>query len=206
MRYTHIAFDIDGTLLNSRYACLRSLQDALEEAKGIRPPESELLFTYALPSRVALEALQFSDLSAAQDLWDKHYTKYEDTVLPFPGIPELVAELNRRGCTLGIISSQSRRDYEAGFAHFDIARHFSTVILSDSMSEPKPSPQPLFRYMELAGCSPKDLLYIGDQNADLLCARGAEVDFAFAGWSGPEGPEGTLRLESPEELLPYLEM
>lgn len=204
MRYTHIAFDIDGTLLDSRYACLRSLQDTLEAAKGVRPSQEELLFTYALPSRKVLEFFQFSDLSAGQDLWDKHYTKYEDTVRPFPGIPELVEELTRRGCSLGIITSQSRRDYAAGFARLPLAASFPTVIRSDDVAEPKPSPLPLLRYMELTGCSPEELLYIGDQEADLLCAKRAGVDFAFAGWGTPEGLEAELQLDSPEELLGYL--
>lgn len=204
MRYTHIAFDIDGTLLNSRYACLRSLQDTLEAATGVRPPQEELLFTYALPSRKVLEFFRFSDIPAAQKLWDSYYTKYEDTVQPFPGIPGLVEDLIRRGYSLGIITSQSRQDYAAGFAHFPISSHFSTVIRSDDVPEPKPSPLPLLRYMELTGCSARKLLYIGDQKADLLCAKDAGVDFAFAAWGTPEGLDAKLRLEQPEDLLQYL--
>lgn len=205
MRYTHIAFDIDGTLTDSKYACLQSLQDTVATLTGNRPSKEELFFTFALTSRNALKALHFSDLSATQALWDENYTKYEDTVVPFPGIPELLAELKRRGYSLGVVTSQSRRDYAAGFAHFAIAPYFTTLIRSDDVSEPKPSPQPLFRFMELAGCSPAELLYIGDQEADLLCAQGAGVDFAVAGWGDPEGRlKAGSRLEKPEDLLQYL--
>ena len=204
MRYTHIAFDIDGTLMDSRHACLRSLQDMLEAAKGIRPSEEELLFTYALSTRKVLEHFHFSDFSAAQELWHRHYLNYEHTVRPFPGIPELLEELTRRGRILGIITSQSHQDYAAGFAHSPLACRFTTVVRSDDVPEPKPSPLPLLRYMELTGCSPRDILYIGDQEADLLCARQAGVDFAFAAWGTPEGLEAELRLETPEEVLRYI--
>lgn len=204
MKYTHIAFDIDGTLIDSKYVCLQSLQDTMEAITGIRPSKEELEFTYALTSWNALKELRVPDISAAQKLWDKNYSRYEKAVAPFPGIPELLEELKRRGCTLGIITSQSRRDYNSGFAHFPIAAHFTTLIRSDDVPEPKPSPLPLLRYMELTGCSRAELLYVGDQKADLLCARDAGVDFALAGWGNPKGMDVELRLEAPEELLSCL--
>lgn len=202
MKYTHIAFDIDGTLLDSKYVCLQSLQDAIEAITGTRPTKEELDFTYALPSRVALRELHVPDVDAAQRLWDHSYTKYEDAVIPFPGISELLEELNARGCMLGIITSQSRKDYASGFAHFPIAAHFTTLIRSDDVAQPKPSPLPLLRYMELTGCSPDELLYIGDQEADLLCAQGAGVDFALAGWGNPSAPwKVKYRFEKPRDVL-----
>lgn len=205
MRYTHIAFDIDGTLIDSKYVCLQSLQDTMEAVTGVRPSKEELEFTYALTSWNALKELHVPDIPSAQRLWDKNYTKYEHSVAPFPGVPELLKELTARGCALGIITSQSRRDYEAGFAHFPIAAHFSTLIRSDDVPEPKPSPLSLLRYMELTGCSSDELLYIGDQEADLLCARDAGVDFALAGWGNPAAQwKVKYRFERPKDVLQYL--
>lgn len=205
MKYTHIAFDIDGTLIDSKYVCLQSLQDTMEAITGVRPSKEELDFTYALTSRNALKELHVPDVSAAQRLWDENYSRYEEAVVPFPGIPELLEELKGRGCSLGIITSQSRRDYAAGFARFPIAARFTTLVRSDEVAQPKPSPLPLLRYLELTGCSPAELLYVGDQEADLLCARGAGVDFALAGWGDPPRlTDWTYRLEKPEELLRYL--
>lgn len=205
MKYTHIVFDIDGTMINSGYACLRSLQDTLEALTGSAPSREELAFTLGIPGIDALKQLGISDTSAAFQIWDRNLLKYWDTVTLFPGIPELLEELKRRGCELGIVTSQTRKEYAKDFAPLPVARHFTTLVRADDAPEHKPSPAPLFKFMELAGCGPAETLFVGDQEGDLCCARGAGVDFALAGWSHPNVPSGwTYRLEKPADLLQYL--
>lgn len=205
MRYPYIAFDIDGTLTNSEYACIRSLQETLVTLTGASPTRDELAFTLGIPGVDALEQLGISDVAAAFVLWGENLRKYLDTITVFPGIPGLLEELTRRGCHLGVVTSQTREEYEEGFAPLPIARHFTTLVRADDAPEHKPSPAPLLKFMELAGCEPSELLFIGDREGDLRCARGAGVDFALAGWGNPDRlMDCTYRLKTPEDLLRYL--
>lgn len=205
MKYTHIAFDIDGTLFNSEYACIRSLQDTLEALTGSAPAQEELAFSLGIPGVDALEQLGISNIPATFALWEKNLQKYWDTVALFPGIPELLEELKRRGCKLGVVTSQTRKEYEEGFAPFPISHYFTTLVRADDAPEHKPSPVPLLRYMELAGCKPSELLYVGDRVGDLRCARGAGVDFALAGWGNPDRDlDPDYLLTRPQELLELL--
>lgn len=205
MKYTHIAFDIDGTLFNSEYACIRALQETLEELTGSAPTAEELAFTLGIPGTDALAQLGISDISATFVIWDQKVQKYWHTVTLYPGIPELLEELDRRGCRLGVVTSQTRAEYEKGFVPFPISHYFTTLVRADDAPEHKPSPAPLLRYMELAGCKSSELLYVGDRIGDLKCARGAGVDFALAGWGNPDRDlEPDFLLTRPQELLELL--
>ena len=100
MKYTHIAFDIDGTLTNSEYACIRSLQETLELLTGSAPAKEELAFSLGIPGEDTLNQLGLPDVPAALSLWVARLRCYQDTITIFPGIPELLSELERRGYPL----------------------------------------------------------------------------------------------------------
>ena len=40
MKYKHIVFDIDGTLIDTEYAVLHSLQETIKELSGRKIPEA----------------------------------------------------------------------------------------------------------------------------------------------------------------------
>ena len=205
MRYPYIAFDIDGTLVDSEFSCLQSFRDTLEELTGVVYTNEELAFSQGIPGLDALKRMDLPDIPRAFQLWRENQAKYRDTITIFPGISELLEELIQQGCTLGLVTSQTREEYEEGFAHLPIAHYFTIPIRADDASGHKPTPAPLLRFMELAGCKPSQLLYIGDRESDLRCARGAGVDFALAGWGNPtEQLQVDYRLEKPEDLLRHL--
>ena len=205
MKYTHIAFDIDGTLTNSEYACLKSLQETLEVLTGSAPSWEELSFSLGIPGEDTIAQLGIPDVPAAMEIWLEKLQRYEDTITVFPGVPELLEELDQRGFQMGVVTSQTREEYERGIAPHPFACRFTTLVRADDAPEHKPSPVPLLKYMELAGCKPSELLFVGDRESDLRCARGAGVDFALAGWGNPDSKaEADYRLEKPKDLLKYL--
>lgn len=55
MRYKHIVFDIDGTLIDTEYAVLHSLQDTLIAVTGINREINELTFALGIPGKNALK-------------------------------------------------------------------------------------------------------------------------------------------------------
>ena len=205
MRYPYIAFDIDGTLVDSEFSCIQSFRDTLEELTGVVYTKDELAFSQGIPGLDALKRMDLPDIPRAFQLWRSNQAKYRDTITTFSGIPELLEELIQRGCKLGVVTSQTREEYAEGFAHLPIAHYFTTLIRADDAPGHKPTPAPLLKYMELAGCQPSELLYIGDRDGDLHCARGAGVDFALAGWGNPTKQlDVDFQLEKPEDLLRYL--
>lgn len=202
MRYSHIVFDIDGTILNTEYAVLHSLRDTMAEIAGRSFALEELIFSLGIPGVDTLRRLEVEDIDGAMALWIEKMHAYEDHIALFPGIATLLPDLRGRGVELGIVTSQTREEFGHNFEDFHIQEHFGIIVCADDTQRHKPEPDPLLRYMELAGAQAVDTLYVGDSVYDSRCAHAAGVDFALALW-GTHDPTipAQHRLDRPEELL-----
>ncbi len=204
--YKHIVFDIDGTMLNSAQAMLKSLQDTLATLLHRTFTDEELHFVLSLPGRDALKRVGFVDPEPVLKLWNHNLTHYKSWMYLFDGIPELLRDLAVRGNGLGIITSKTRSEIENDFAPFGMMPYFQTIICVDDVSCPKPSPEPLLAYCSQTKLSPRDLFYIGDMECDGLCAQSAGVDFGLAAWAHAEIPvvPSTVVLQSPADVRKFL--
>ena len=68
MKYKHIVFDIDGTLIDTEYAVLHSLQETIRALSGREIPCSELKFALGITGIDALKKLEIKDISHAIEL------------------------------------------------------------------------------------------------------------------------------------------
>lgn len=205
MHYSNIVFDIDGTLLDTETAVLRSLQDTVLHFTQKRPALEELHFALGITSEDALVQLGIQDITCAVDHWNHVMTNYAETVSLFSGIPSLLENLHHRGVRLGIVTSKTVSEFKKDFAPFGIVPYFDTVICADDTQHHKPDAEPLLKYLERSGAERVQTLYIGDSRFDCSCANAAGVDFALALW-GTHEPELPARysLQKPQELLRVL--
>lgn len=63
MKYKHIVFDIDGTLIDTEYAVLHSLQETIRVLSGREIPCSELKFALGITGIAVCFFIVFSIIS-----------------------------------------------------------------------------------------------------------------------------------------------
>ena len=197
MNYTHIVFDVDGTLLNTAHCILQALKDTLETISGETYETDKLNFALGMTSENVLRHLNVKEESIPSviDAWVKKEEECSDLIRPFPGIETLLAQLKDAGAELGIVTSRTHSELELVFRPFSPLDFFSVIICADDTSEHKPSPAPLLKYMEKAGAGPEQVLYVGDSAQDMECAGRAGTAGALAVW-------GTRNHEIPATYYP----
>ena len=200
MRYQHIVFDIDGTLIDTEYAVLHSLQKTIHTLTGQHTETEQLTFSLGIPGEEALQQLNIPDVSGALKLWIQYLRELSHTTCLFDGIEQVLETLQSVGCHIGIVTSQIRSHFESDFGKRPIRRYFETVVCADDTEKHKPDPEPLLHYMAQTGAPESQVLYIGDSKYDMMCARSAHVDFALAGWGSSGRVDAPCILQAPADI------
>lgn len=94
-----------------------------------------------------------------------------------PGIPELIAEAQRRGIPLGIVSNaHSGRSHRRLLATHGLDTAFAVQVYSDEVGMRKPHPGMIELAAAALGVSPADAWYVGDtQDRDVVAGRRASI-------------------------------
>ena len=172
-KYRHIVFDVDGTLIDTRDCILYSLQEMLMTVKGERYEIEDLKFVLANTSvkNMHLLGVEEEKIPGAVEMWVANEEKNIDMIRIFDGIEELLEKLEKKGSTLGVVTSRTREELELVLDQLPIRKYFSICICADDTKEHKPSAQPLLKYMELSGARKEETVYIGDSASDMACAQ-----------------------------------
>ncbi len=128
MRYKHIIFDIDGTMLDSAYADITALQRVIHELQGKKYEPHELHFALGIPGEITLAQLGIENVVKANRLWNDYMKEAAHTMRIFDGIRELIIELKGKGVQLGIITSKKKMNTTMILHRSDLI-HFLTQLL-----------------------------------------------------------------------------
>lgn len=182
-------FDCDGTLVDSQHSICTAMVRAFEGQKLTPPDRSHILSVVGLSLPHAMATL-LPDAEA-----DFHLHLAEGYKLAFqqlrrdnavseplyPGIADLIRELDRNGWLLGVATGKSDRGLKLCLAHHGIDAHFVTLQTADHHPS-KPHPSMLLTAMAEAGAVPETTAMIGDTSFDMGMAAAAEVRALGVGW------------------------
>jgi len=180
-----IAFDLDGTLLDS-VPDLAVAADQAVKALGFSGVSEEQVRDYVgngadiLIGRALSQSLtinpEFSPelLTKGRGLFDDYYEQsgHKLTHL-YPAVKETLAELQQAGFTLALVTNKPSKFVPEILAQHDIAKYFTDVLGGDAFPERKPNPVALNWLLEKHGCTADEMLMVGDSKNDILAAKNA---------------------------------
>lgn len=212
---TSVFFDLDGTLADTAPDIIAAL-DWLRHALDMPPLDyprmrdlvshgSAALVQYAFP---LADSVQHTALT--QRFLDRYRAQLCVRTRLFTGMPSLLAHIEQAGLRWGVVTNKPARLTRPLLHILGLAQRAAVIVSGDTLSERKPHPAPLWHACHLAGCEPRQCLYVGDAERDIQAGLAAGITTLIAdyGYIDPDqrptqwGAHG--RLATPGELLQWL--
>ena len=190
-----VAFDLDGTLVDSAPDLIGSLNAILHEQRLPALPFKQARLMVGRGARAMLEqgftaAGQPLDEAASRTLVRRFIAVYRDRIAlesrPFDGVEASLTELARAGAKLCVCTNKFTDLSIALLDALDLSRHFAAVIGPDLAPAPKPDPRHLIAAVEAAGGHIDRAVMVGDSAADVGAARAASVPSIVVGFGYTE--------------------
>lgn len=194
--YNFIIFDVDGTILDTERAVLKSLQQTLREEGRLYELE-DLRFALGIPGKETLKRLDIKDVDHVHSKWEQLETKYSQDASLFKGIENVIVHLENKDITLGIVTSKTKQAMKDTFNSLGLNKYFKHTITADDTIKHKPHPEPLLLCMEQLTAIAGESLYIGDSIYDMQSAKAAGMNFGLALW----GAKTTEKFDTADHIF-----
>jgi HAD superfamily hydrolase (TIGR01509 family) len=201
-RFDTVLFDLDGTLCDTLPLIYESFAAAFTPVLGRSFPDDEIRAMFGPPDhQIIRDQLPAEHHEAAIARYNTHYSsRHEDLVAPFPGIPDLLADLDGAGHWLGVITGKSRSTALVSLELTHLAPFFRVVYAGDDVARQKPDPEAVLHALAVANEVPGPrAVIIGDSAADVLAGRSAGISTIGVTWGSPDHHE--LIAATPDYLV-----
>ncbi|CAD6365594.1 Phosphoglycolate phosphatase [Shewanella hafniensis] len=180
-----IAFDLDGTLIDSVPDLAVATQEALAELGLATCSEAqvrtwvgngaEMLMRRAMTNALGTDVEQAA-LDAAMPIFMHHYQEnLEKHSALYGDVHQVLQTLLDAGFKLAVVTNKPYRFTLPLLEAFNINSFFSLVLGGDSLSKMKPDPLPLQHLLKEWQLDKAELLMVGDSKNDILAAKAAGV-------------------------------
>ena len=179
-----IAFDLDGTLVDTAPDLIGSLNVVLGERRlPALPTEAARILVgrgaRALIERgfqVAGEPLDDVEIPRLVARFIEVYrSRIASESRPFNGVEVALDALSERGAILSVCTNKPTALSILLLESLGMAKRFAAIIGADASPAPKPDPRHLLFAIEQAGGDPSRALMVGDSAADANAAKAAHI-------------------------------
>ncbi|WP_303901145.1 HAD family hydrolase [Thiohalomonas denitrificans] len=211
-----VLFDLDGTLADTAPDLAGALNAVLIE-EDRAPLAYEAIRPVVSHGGIALIRLGFGlepgapDFDRLRSLLLEHYrAEIATRTRLFPGMDELLAELERRRMAWGVVTNKPAWLTQPLMTALGLSQRAATIISGDTVPENKPHPAPMHQACHDTGTAPLSCLYVGDAERDIVAGRNAGMATLVALWGylgetdhpGDWGADGMI--EEPQLVLDWL--
>lgn len=184
-----VIFDLDGTLLNTISDLAGSTNYALRQC-GFPEHETRAynyfvgnginkLFERALPETERTS----ENIARMRHFFLEHYAQNNTSLtVPYPGITELLENLQRKGIALSVASNKYQEGTKKLVHCYFRNIRFSAVLGQRDGVPVKPDPAIVDEILCIAGVSKEETLYVGDSGVDMQTAAASGVVSVGVAW------------------------
>ena len=212
-----VLFDLDGTLLETLTDLAEAMNTSLVHF-GFKSHTVDA-FKYFVGESVAVEAKRALPESARDPETVEKVAEYSQQIYadcwykntcPYPGIPELLTELQKRGLKLAVLSNKIDEFTKTMVKTLLPQWCFEMVQGALSDVPLKPHPDLALRIVKHLQIPPEKFIYVGDSNIDMLTAVAAGMFPVGCLWGYRTADEllaagAKILIKSPSELLEILD-
>ena len=210
-----VLFDFDGTLADSAPDLAAAL-NRMRTKRGLDPLRVEATRAYVSMGARGMLRIGFGMTPEDPDygaMREEFLALYSEAICVhtrlMSGMPEVLAELDRRSIAWGIVTNKAMRLTERIVPALGLAP--ACVVGGDSTPHLKPHPAPLLLAAQKLGLAPERCTYVGDDLRDVQAARAAgmrsiAVDYGYHGGEhpGPAEWNADATISHPSQLLEHL--
>ena len=183
-----VAFDLDGTLVDTAPDLLGALNHVLTDA-GLKPVDLPTVATLiGNGARAMMEkgfgiqdvTLPEAEMDAAFDRFIAYYIENIAVASrPFEGCAEALDALREAGAILCVCTNKRQDLSERLIGELGLTDRFSAILGADRATNRKPHQDHVFEAIAAAGGTPERALFVGDSRTDERAARNARLPFLF---------------------------
>ena len=214
MKYTHLLFDLDGTLFDTAPGVMASVRHAL--GRMGRPIPDDVILKKFIGPPLHEGFMEYCGMTADEAVTARvRYREYYENggmleCTPYEGIADTLCRLREAGYILAVATSKPEVFAKKILAHFGMDRYF-TYIAGSTLTEARTKKTEVIEYaLESLGNPPPTVcLMIGDRVYDIEGAHafGMPACGVFYGFGTREEIEGAgadMTVESAAELAARL--
>ena len=189
-----VLFDLDGTLADTAPDLAAAL-NAVRVSEGEAALPFETIRPHVSHGAMALIRFGFGIdednprfHALRQRLLDHYSAHICDHTTLFPGMAELLSEIEERGLNWGVVTNKPARFTDPLMDELGLTGRAACIVSGDTTNNSKPHPEPMLHACRLAGSQAGQCLYLGDAKRDIEAGENAGMTtlVALFGYLGDE--------------------
>jgi phosphoglycolate phosphatase len=176
-----VVFDFDGTIADSKAVLISAYNQVAEKHRFNPLAETDIpvLSRLSIPERCRKMNVPLYKLPSVVVEVSRSYKNVVDSVAAFDGMIPVLHTLHRHGLTVGIISSNAAENIQRflsrnGMDSFVQRVHCSSNIFGKD--------KVISRYLRKYGLTPEQVLYVGDEERDVVACRKTKLRVLSVSW------------------------